>query len=53
MFDTIDVHRRRGGQNLPTLGEVSLLKVAALYGDKITLISPMYQLYDAITINDK
>lgn len=33
------------------LREVSLLKVAALYGDKITLISPMYQLYDAITVN--
>lgn len=33
------------------LSEVALLKVAALYGDKITLISPMYQLYDAITVN--
>lgn len=33
------------------LSEVALLKVAALYGDKITLISPMYQLYDAIMVN--
>ena len=33
------------------LSEVALLKIATLYGDKITLISPMYQLYDAITVN--
>lgn len=33
------------------LSEVALLKVAALYGDKITLISPMYQLYEAIEVN--
>lgn len=34
------------------LSEVELLKIAALYGDKINLISPMYHLYDAIILKN-